>query len=245
MHSVEGVIIGAKNFGEADKIFDIFTREQGLIKAMAFGCRRPRSPLAGSLQLFSHAELQLTAGKRIDTIRHAGKLSRFKGISEDLTVLAYATFMAELVREFFPEGESDEEFFVKLLQIFRSFTIRNPRVTALIGVLQLLKSIGLQLSFERCVHCGKAAASGAAFKPDTGGALCKDCVNLEEVLHAFDYPSELQEFFVALEKYDFNESASLTVKGGVLMKAEKIILNYILSLVENPLQSLKVINQLG
>ena len=55
-----------------------FTRERGLVRAAAFGCRRPRSPLAGAMQMFSHLDLQLAEGKRLDTVRQATLLNHYR-----------------------------------------------------------------------------------------------------------------------------------------------------------------------
>ena len=59
LYGAEGIVLGARNWGEADKIVTVFTRGQGILRAAAFGCRRPRSPLAGAMQMFVHADLQL------------------------------------------------------------------------------------------------------------------------------------------------------------------------------------------
>ena len=47
LYQTEAVVLGSKNWGDADKMMTFFTKERGLVRAAAFGCRRPRSPLAG------------------------------------------------------------------------------------------------------------------------------------------------------------------------------------------------------
>ena len=37
IYQTEAVVLGAKNWGEADKMMTFFTRERGLVKAAAFG----------------------------------------------------------------------------------------------------------------------------------------------------------------------------------------------------------------
>ena len=51
IYKTDAVVIGSKNWGEADKMVLLFTKERGLIQAAAFGCRRPRSPLASGMQI--------------------------------------------------------------------------------------------------------------------------------------------------------------------------------------------------
>ena len=48
-YQTAAVVLGSKNWGEADKMVTLFTYDRGLIEAAAFGCRRPRSPLAAGM----------------------------------------------------------------------------------------------------------------------------------------------------------------------------------------------------
>ena len=81
-YKAHGIVVGVKNWGEADKRVSFFTEERGRIPALAFGCRRPKSPLAASLQLFFVLELDLVAGKRVDTVRQAQIITRPKKMRE-------------------------------------------------------------------------------------------------------------------------------------------------------------------
>lgn len=89
LYRTAAVVLGAKNWGEADKMMTFFTRERGLVQAAAFGCRRPRSPLAAGMQMFSQLDLQLSEGKRVDTVRQCTLRYHYRKLSEDLTVMAY------------------------------------------------------------------------------------------------------------------------------------------------------------
>ena len=59
-YQTAAVVLGSKNWGEADKMVTLFTYDRGLVEAAAFGCRRPRSPLAAGMQMFSSIEVQLS-----------------------------------------------------------------------------------------------------------------------------------------------------------------------------------------
>ncbi|WP_196611252.1 DNA repair protein RecO [Pectinatus brassicae] len=55
LYTTKAIILGAVNWGEADRIVTFFSRERGKIKAgAAYGCRRPRSRLATISQIFQH-----------------------------------------------------------------------------------------------------------------------------------------------------------------------------------------------
>ena len=103
IYQTEAVVLGSKNWGDADKMMTFFTKERGLVRAAAFGCRRPRSPLAGGMQMFSHLDLQLSEGRRVDTVRQCLLRRHYRKLSEDLTAMAYGSFVAEFLREFLPD----------------------------------------------------------------------------------------------------------------------------------------------
>lgn len=241
LYGTEGVVLGARSWGEADKVMTIFTRERGLVRAAAFGCRRPRSPLAGAMQMFVHADLQFAEGGRLETVKTASVRAHHAKLSLDLTALAYATFVAEVIREFMPEGIADEAFFDRLSAILTAFETRNPRVTALAAVLQTLAAAGLQQSYERCLHCGTEIDGDAFFLAREGGALCADCRTEDST----DFSAELRALLVTLEQLDWQHPPSLQLRGGTLMAAESLVLVHVQELVGHPLRSLSFLAQLG
>lgn len=241
LYGTEGVVLGARSWGEADKVMTIFTRERGLVRAAAFGCRRPRSPLAGAMQMFVHADLQFAEGGRLETVKTASVRAHHAKLSLDLTALAYATFVAEVIREFMPEGIADEAFFDRLSAILTAFETRNPRVTALAAVLQTLAAAGLQQSYEHCLHCGTEIDGDAFFLAREGGALCADCRTEDST----DFSAELRALLVTLEQLDWQHPPSLQLRGGTLMAAESLVLVHVQELVGHPLRSLSFLAQLG
>ncbi|MDD4753342.1 MAG: DNA repair protein RecO, partial [Desulfitobacteriaceae bacterium] len=49
IYSVEALILRARDYGEADKILTLYTREQGKVSAIAKGVRKPKSRLRGGV----------------------------------------------------------------------------------------------------------------------------------------------------------------------------------------------------
>ena len=108
-YQTDALVLGVKNWGEADKIVTLLSKEHGKIVATAFGCRRPKSPLAGALQMFNEVSVQLTKGERLDTVRQATLKQANKTMSADFSAMAYGAFVAELATnlavERFPQGD--------------------------------------------------------------------------------------------------------------------------------------------
>ncbi|WP_303816073.1 DNA repair protein RecO [Selenomonas ruminantium] len=239
-YQTAAVVLGSKNWGEADKMMTLFTYDRGLVEAAAFGCRRPRSPLAAGMQMFSSIEVQLSEGKRVDTVRQCTLKKHYKKLTEDLEVMAYGSFVAEFLREFLPPGQPEPQMFARLLYILDSFEVRNPRVTALMAVIQLLEFTGMQLHFEHCLHCGAPVDGEAYLSFNAGGVLCADC----REPGAEPLPDSLRRFILELRDYDWENPPKLRITGAQLMQAETLFLTYLQNLLGKPLKSLAFIQQL-
>ncbi len=77
----EGVILAHKNFGEADRLLTIYTKDHGKITAIAKGVRRPRSKKAGHLELGNWCKIFVAKGKNIDLLTEV-EVKRAFGIAD-------------------------------------------------------------------------------------------------------------------------------------------------------------------
>lgn len=248
-YTTEAIIIGIKNWGEADKIITFLSPEKGRIKAVAFGCRRPKSPLAGSLQMFNQVEVQVREGERLDTIRSCSLIRDYRVMSTDFTAMAYGAFVAETASRLAIENFPQQDMYRRLLEIFASFGGRNPRVAALAAAYQLLEYSGMQMSYQYCSECNHELAEDGYFSFDLGGALCARCGadKLREPggYHVLGYGSEVREFILQLLELDWQSKPSFTVSGRTLVAAEALLLGYLHHIFERPLKSLDFIRQIG
>lgn len=241
-YTAHAFVIGVHPWGDADKIVQLFTAERGRVKAAAFGCRRPKSPLAAGLQMFNEIEVELTEGSRLDTVRTASILWHPRKLSEDLMAMAYGSFVAECLAEFFPEKQAEPAVYDLLQHAFTAFETRNPRIVALLAAYQFMEFTGMQLRYERCARCGKLLDDGspAYFLEAAGGALCSDCKEPA----AKPYPNALRHFISKALAFDWQPSASLTIPKNELLAAEAMLLGYLQRLLGHPLHSLAFIQKL-
>lgn len=240
-YTASAMVLGVHNWGDADKIVTLFTRERGLVRAAAFGARRPKSPLAAGMQMFNEVETELTEGQRLDTVRTVSLLHHPKKLSEDLAAMSYGSFVAEIVREFLPEKQPEPEVYTLLSKVFAAFETRNARIVALMAAYQLMEHTGLQLSYARCAHCGKLLQGDAFFSEQAGGALCAE----DKAPDAVPYPAQLREFLTRIFAYTWQPDVSFMVTRDNLLTAEQILIGYLQRLLGHPLKSLVFIQQLG
>ena len=234
-YETEAFVIGSVNFGEADRIVTLFTKERGKVRATAFGSRRPKNMLAG-LQLFVRANVQLTEGRNLDTVKSFSLISAPHGITADLTATAYAAFVAELVGELFPENQEDAAAYAVLTEVFVAFEAgRSPRITALFAAWQLLDAAGLGINSETCAECGASLTDRAYFSPVAVGLFCDGC-GAGKDLPAVDG---------AVRDFSWHSGDKKALRRADILAAERIMLICTRNVLGKELRSLAFIREIG
>ena len=242
-YQTDALVLGVKNWGEADKIITLLSRDYGKITATAFGCRRPKSPLAGALQMFNEVDIQLTKGNHLDTVRQASLKHVNRTMSTDFSAMAYGAFVAELATNLAVEGFPQVDMYDKLLEVFDAFGSRNPRIAALAAAFQILEFSGMQLSYERCVRSNREIQGDAFFSIQEGGAILPEMVQPEDKELA-EYPEALRMFIGQLLKLNWLDKPAFKVSGSIMVQAESLLLGYLYNMFGKPMKSLKFIQQL-
>ena len=68
LYQSEAVVLDQDDLGENDKLATIFTRQEGLVRAVVKGARRPRSKLRGLTQPLTHGVFQIYRGRNLDRV---------------------------------------------------------------------------------------------------------------------------------------------------------------------------------
>src|SRR4030042_1851421 len=99
-YKTEAVVIKKTKLGEADTILTFFTPGLGKIQGFARSLRKPRSKLAGHLELLTHSQVSFARGRGIDTITGSQTINGFLPIRNDLWLTSCGVYVAELVGQF-------------------------------------------------------------------------------------------------------------------------------------------------
>ncbi|SMC94053.1 DNA repair protein RecO [Sporomusa malonica] len=240
-YQTEAILLAARDWSDADRVVTLFSREYGIVTAMAYGARKPKSKLGGSLQPFSHLSLAMATGKGMDAIKQCEVQTSFRKIKEDLTRLAYANFIAELTTGLWPERQSEPEVFDSLLSVLNLIAIRNPRIAALTGAWHLMVLAGFQPEYERCARCGRELKLPAHFSFLDGGGICSEC----SLPSAVEFEQSDKDFLDKLFAIDLNAPGQFVVSAKTLASAERLLYGFVRYQLERPLKSLDFINRIN
>ena len=118
IYLTEGVILKKKDFGEADRLFWIYTEKFGMIMASAKGVRLEKSKLRGNLDIFTYGEYAVISSKdfwKLVDAREITSTSLNRNSFERVNIFAkIAGLMARMIKG----EERNEEMWNQLKNLF-------------------------------------------------------------------------------------------------------------------------------
>lgn len=91
-----GINLKSSPLGESDRLLTVLTDEYGLLRIAAPGARKHKSSLGGRSSLFVINQLLIAKGRSLDKIIQAESIESFPALSQDLSKLTAAQYLAEL-----------------------------------------------------------------------------------------------------------------------------------------------------
>jgi recombinational DNA repair protein (RecF pathway) len=116
----EGIIIKRRNFGEADRILTVLTRDYGKITIKAAGVRKITSRRSAHVELLNHTSLHLYKGKTFAILTEARVIDDFSAIKIDFQKVGIAYHLCELIDGLCPENQENRPVFFLLQKMLQS-----------------------------------------------------------------------------------------------------------------------------
>lgn len=113
-YSTEAIILRRTNYGEADRVLSVLTPERGKVSAIAKGVRKPKSKLAGGLELFALCTVTIMSGRGELGLITSARMERFyNNILKDYDRMQFGYEAIKLINRA-TETVSEPEFYVLL-----------------------------------------------------------------------------------------------------------------------------------
>ena len=179
MVEAEAIVLRQYPLSESGRIVVFFTREYGKLRAAADGIKKPKSPLAGTLEPFNHVQIGLwfREGKDLGRIRDAELIGAFPGKEADFRRICTYSYFAEIINEIAQENQANQALFRLLLASMKAAAAEFP-TAALVRYFELwaLRLNGFLTDFTRCSVCGKSTIDEGLFAwIESGEARCPAC----------------------------------------------------------------------
>src|SRR2546430_11915294 len=110
-YQADAVVLRRLDYGEADRILTLLTREHGKLAAIAKGSRRAKARSGNSLDLFARSRMMLAKGRNLDVVAQVERRGDVRHISGDLHRTAYACLVAEVADKVLEERHPVDDVF--------------------------------------------------------------------------------------------------------------------------------------
>src|SRR5690349_19369669 len=172
------VVLRHVDWGEADRLLTLYTREQGMLRAVAKGVRKMTSRKAGHLQPFTHITIQLAKGRDLLIVTQVETVNAFLSLHDDLEKTSYAAYVVELLLRFSYEEETGNPTIFRLLieTLDRLEKEQDSWLAIRYYEMRLLDAVGFRPHLFECANCGREIlAEDQYFSFTAGGVICPRC----------------------------------------------------------------------
>ena len=233
----EAIVLRHMDWGEADRLLWLFTRETGKIRAVAKGVRKPRSRKAGHLEPFTRVHLLLAQGRDLPIVTQAEMVESHLPLRENLWRMGCAAYVVELLDRFtYEEGENVVLFRLLADTLARLCAEPDPAFVVRYYEMRLLDLVGFRPQLFQCVECETPVQpQDQFFSAVQGGLLCPKCS--ERFSGVRPITVEAVRFLRHMQRSSYGEAARLPLTEAVDHELELLMQHYFTFLLERGLNT--------
>ena len=177
-----GIILHNYKLSESDKILSIYTKNNGLVKAVCKGTRKLASSFGSKVEQLSCCYFQFARGKNLYTICECEQVNSFSLLRSNLIQINCGILFLEVVNRFSYEGEFESELIYNLLysSLDKLQKHIDPYLLTTEFLLEFLSIHGYKPQLDTCVACSIQIKSYDTritypYSAQLGGLLCTNC----------------------------------------------------------------------
>ena len=234
---VEAVVLRHSDWGEADRLLTIFSREAGKLRCTAKGARKLLSRKAGHLEPFTRAAMQLAKGSDLWIVTQAETIDAYLPLREDLVRTGTAAYVVELLDRFtYEEGQNTSLYQLLVETLERVSQEEDLFLPVRYYEIRLLDNLGFRPELFQCVRCGEPVKpQDQFFSALEGGVICpKDGQALQG---ARSISMLALKFFRHLQRSSYAEAQRAHPEPPIRAEMESLVQFYLTYLLERGLNT--------
>ena len=235
---VDAVVLRHSDYGEADRLLTLYTRQRGKMRVVAKGARKIASRKAGHIEPFTHVQLQLAIGRDMFILTQADTVDAYLPLRDDLILTGQASYLIELLDRFTYEDETENPVIFRLLTetLSRLASGTDPWLVLRYYEMRLLDQLGFRPQLFECVNCGREIkAEDQFFSFRAGGAICPRCGRGLPNLHMISV--EALKYLRHFQRSSFTEAARAQPDHETQRETETLMQGYFTYLLERELNT--------
>jgi len=234
---VEGVVLRHSDWGEADRLLLLYTRERGKLRALAKGVRKLRSRKAGHLEPFTRVALMLARGRDMWIVTQAETVEAYQPLRENLLKLGQAAYVLELVDRFGYEEGEDAGLYQLLTATLRRISEEEDAFLAVrYFEMRVLDLFGFRPQLFECVRCAaEIKPQDQFFSALQGGVLCPKCGPQDPTARPASI--EALRFLRHIQRSNYPETKRARIPASIRNEMEILLQYYLTYHLERKLNS--------
>lgn len=174
---IRALVLHHADYSDTDRMVTLLTASEGLVDAVARGCRRSKSPLMNAAEPFTYAEYTLFRNRDRCDMRQCTILDSHYELRRDYDRLTIGAWWLRLLKAACPHGSDCTDILELSLRALAYLSYSDVPVGILNFAFEckLLALSGLSPRMDRCCVCGKDPGEDARFSVRHGGCVCVDC----------------------------------------------------------------------
>lgn len=206
--TTDAINIKSYDLSEADKIMVMYSKQNGLIRGVAKGCKKQKNKLGARMDLLVANTLMLSKGRNLDTICEARSINTFKNSRQDIDKLLYSTYVTEIINNFGVENDPcSEEVYDTLYKALDKISNSSAKKDILIAVikfqLKIMQIVGFGIELDSCLCCREQILNeDMYFSAQMGGVVCSECAHDLGIKTKMHF--KIRDFLQAMLQFDFN-----------------------------------------
>jgi len=232
------VVVRHSDWGEADRLLVLYTREQGMIRAVAKGARKITSRKGGHLQPFTHVTIQLAQGRDLLIVTQVETVNAFLPLHDDLTKTGHAAYVVELLYRFSYEEEGGNPTLFRLLTetLDRIEKEESAWLPVRYYEMRLLDAVGFRPQLFECANCGREILPEDQFFSFTaGGVICPRCG--QGLPNLMRISVETLKYLRHFQRSSYREASRANPSLEIQKEAEVLMQGYFTYLLERELNT--------
>ncbi|MDD3190856.1 MAG: DNA repair protein RecO [Candidatus Pacebacteria bacterium] len=258
-YRTEGVILRRSNFGEANLLLHIFTKDFGKVEAVGKSARKPQGKLKGHLEPFLYSDFVLVHGKKMDTVANSFVMDAFLNLRGEMELILFSSVILEVADRITLENYHDEKMFHLILESMNSLESASPQeknflwLVILFFEINALSLSGFAPQSESCVFCSEKPNPGKNyFSFSLGGVLDYECAQrCPDAFAVSDDTVRLLRFLSVTVKrgmkyedvvrFKLSELRRLSADRSVILRSALVMKNFVEFNIDQKINSLEVL----
>ena len=179
--TVDALVLKQVDYGEADLIVTVLTKEYGKMSFRARGARRKKSRNAGKILpcMKSQFRFDLREGKTMFILKGVNSLKTYPSLHGDLAKSAGGSLVAEVADAMSMGDPAIDSVVFSLVETAWDMVEEGKDIVSVICLFlcDVMRLHGIAPQVDGCVRCG--CPKVVAISAREGGFLCDACSNLE------------------------------------------------------------------